>query len=644
MNDFKETKFENTNLYLYSNMFKERDMSFYDNIINYFKNLTLISMHISQYPYLLNLLSFQEIRDILKVKIADNLFQNNNKDILATFDKIAKKINENENILEDTKNLKDIHKFCLSSIYHDFGYKKEKGIIFDFYQIINFLRDFDFCLKMQTYMEYGRFNNKKHNVINEIYFSLDLSEKRFSIYVSYISQIIIHNDFNKEEQNNLNNTLTIRDFIIVGNKQFQKKIKIIENDFKAKSLTYLQIEQIWKYINEKNNIIKKKEKNENLISYYYYLIIEYEDYQNNLDKIFLLSMELGITFLIILYVKDDNKCLKPINFILPTILIYSTEDIKYYFSQKLNFVFPKIDEQTISNAFNIKLPIISFESDKDKYKNGCFELAETFDINIIKNKFNLAFFGEVDYANDIWENIYNIYKEHNSLNIFLEKNCIYFGFKLYPELFYFDICFIKRILYMYCREELEAEKSFYRIINDDLRTRDPLKISKYINLLALTYKLIENEELACFKGKVYRATKLDENLIFKLNPGTIMVNTTFWSTSKDFDVAESFMENDEWRNSFIICKTFKNNIDIDLENLNPYDEKEVLFLPYTEFRVEKISFEKKYGKKIFNIELNELGNRNIINFDNMHIENVNANSIDVKTLVEKYCENQEKEK
>ena len=353
-------------------------------------------------------------------------------------------------------------------------------------------------------------------------------------------------------------------------------------------------------------------------------------------------MELGITFIIILYVKDDNKCLKHINFFLPTILIYSTEDIKYYFSQKLNFVFPKNCEQTISNGFNIKLPKIRFEDGKDKYKNGCFELVETFDINIIKNKVNLACFGEIDYANDIWENIYNIYKEHNSLNIFLEKNCIYFGFKLYPELFYFDICFIKRVLYMYCREELEAEKSFYRIINDDLRSRDPLKIFKYINLLALTYKLIENEELARFKGKVYRATKLDENLIFKLNPGTIMINTTFWSTSKDFDVAESFMENDEWRNSFIICKTFKNNIDIDFENLNPYDEKEVLFLPYTEFRVEKISFEKKYGKKIFNIELNELGNRNIVNFDNMHIENVN--SIDVKTLVEKYCENQEKEK
>ena len=116
-------------------------------------------MHISQYPYLLNLLSFQEIIEILKVKITDNFFQDNYKDISATFDKIAKKINENENILDDTKELKYIQKFCIFSIYHDLGDKIGKDILFGFYQIINFLRDIDFCLKIQTYMEYGRFNN-----------------------------------------------------------------------------------------------------------------------------------------------------------------------------------------------------------------------------------------------------------------------------------------------------------------------------------------------------------------------------------------------------------------------------------------------------------------------------------------------------
>ena len=103
-----------------------------------------------------------------------------------------------------------------------------------------------------------------------------------------------------------------------------------------------------------------------------------------------------------------------------------------------------------------------------------------------------------------------------------------------------------------------------------------------------------------------------------------MVNTTFWSTSEDFKIAEKFMKGQKWRNSYIICETSKNNIDIDFEKLNPYNEKEVLFLPFTEFKVKKVSIENKYQKKLFIIELYELGNKNFVNYDNMHIENVNC--------------------
>ena len=112
---------------------------------------------------------------------------------------------------------------------------------------------------------------------------------------------------------------------------------------------------------------------------------------------------------------------------------------------------------------------------------------------------------------------------------------------------------MKKILYMYCREEKKREQSFYRIINDDLRSRDPAKIYQYINLLALINQLIEEESLQSYKGKVYRATKLDDNLILKLVEGSNMVNTTFWSTSKDFAVAEKFMKKQAWRNAYIIC-------------------------------------------------------------------------------------------
>ena len=57
------------------------------------------------------------------------------------------------------------------------------------------------------------------------------------------------------------------------------------------------------------------------------------------------------------------------------------------------------------------------------------------------------------------------------------------------------------------------------------------------------------------------------------------------------------MKRHNWRNAYIICNTHKNNIDIDLEKLVPYNENEILFLPFTEFRIENITTEIKYEKK-----------------------------------------------
>ena len=134
--------------------------------------------------------------------------------------------------------------------------------------------------------------------------------------------------------------------------------------------------------------------------------------------------------------------------------------------------------------------------------------------------------------------------------------------------------------------------------------------------------MIENEFLASFEGKVFRATKLDENLILKLNPGSTMINTTFWSTTKNFDIAKRFMKNNSWRNAYIICESTKTNIDIDYENLNTFNEEEVLILPFTEFKVKYIYSEHQFNKKIYTIKLIELGNKNFVNYDNMKVEAV----------------------
>ena len=188
-----------------------------------------------------------------------------------------------------------------------------------------------------------------------------------------------------------------------------------------------------------------------------------EEFQNNLEKILILSAEFGITFIVLLYIeKVDNYVIfhkHNINNILSIILVYSPEDIIKYLSTKFIFKFPSDDSEILSDL-NIKIPKISFEqNEEEKYQNGCFELAETFDVNLIKNTFSFNYFGSLDFS-EISENIYNIYKDHNALDLFYKQNIIYFGFDLNIELSHLEICFIKRILYMYCREEKESKKVF----------------------------------------------------------------------------------------------------------------------------------------------------------------------------------------
>ena len=642
-NDFKEpVKDENSPFYLYAKLFRINGINYFQRLIQFIKNITLLSLYFSQYQYLFNLLSFNEIQNFFNQKITTKHYEERENNVFEFAEKLAQKLMKNESILDDKIELKEIQIYSILFVNYRINetisnYQK----LYNFYQIINYFRDLDFCLKLLVLNIYINLNNKNYNFADDIMSSLLASDIRYIRYLGYLDQITPNNDLNEKDQNIINDTLTIKDFIIIGDSQFQAKIKNVEKDIKSKSFKYLEMYQLYSYIN------KKKEKDSDLIVvYFYYLIMKLEEFKNNLEKILILSAEFGITFIVLLYIeKDDNYVIfhkHNINNILSIILVYSPEDIIKYLSTKFIFKFPSDDSEILSDL-NIKIPKISFEqNEEEKYQNGCFELSETFDVNLIKNTFSFNYFGSLDFS-EISENIYKIYKDHNALDLFYKQNIIYFGFDLNIDLSHLEICFIKRIIYMYCREEKKSKKSFYRIINDDLRTREPSKIYRTINLLALINKLIENKELASFKGKVYRATKLDENLILKLIPGVNMVNTTFWSTSKDFEVAESFMKNDEWRNSFIICKTNKNNIDIDFENLNPYEEKEVLFLPFTEFKVEKISFEKKYNKKIFIIELSELGNRNFVNYDNMQIENVN--NIAVMNFGEKFYKNlAEKEK
>ena len=298
--------------------------------------IILLSLYFSKYPYLFNLLSYQEVKNLFAIEMPPDILSESQPEIFCEIDKLCVKILNNESILDEKDKIKEIQIFIIQSIAHSFRESKQTKIINEeYYQIFNFFRDIDFCLKLYVISYFVTIKNKKVNFINEILFALSACEPRYLLYIYYSYQLFNSNKFNENKKNIINNSLKLNDFIVLGNNIFHDKIKIIEKNTKSKSFKYLNIEQIEDYIDE-----KKKDKN-NILTYFYFLIIRYEEYNENFENIVTLSFKSGVTFLVFLYIENMNKFYKNnFFFLLSTILVYSPEDILIYLSQNFDFYNP----------------------------------------------------------------------------------------------------------------------------------------------------------------------------------------------------------------------------------------------------------------------------------------------------------------
>ena len=186
--------------------------------------------------------------------------------------------------------------------------------------------------------------------------------------------------------------------------------------------------------------------------------------------------------------------------------------------------------------------------------------------------------------------MYDVYKENNCLDLFLNYYGNYFGADNLVEQQTSLVAMIKMIIYDNTLQE-ENHKSFYEFLNNDLKSGNPHKISRYLQPIKVIHDLIQNNFLKSYSGEVYRASYFKPELIAKIKKGEKMFNAALWSSSKKLSEAKKFLK--KGRNVLIHAKIIKgNNIDIHLENLSKYpDEEEVLILPFCNFEIK--SFSKK---------------------------------------------------
>ena len=141
-------------------------------------------------------------------------------------------------------------------------------------------------------------------------------------------------------------------------------------------------------------------------------------------------------------------------------------------------------------------------------------------------------------------------------------------------------------------------------MNKDLRSGDYFKMKKYIDIVAMINSAFKEGVIKSYKGQLFRGTRMENKYVEeKIKVGNVLTNLSFWSASKERAIAEKFLKG---KNIIFLIETKKNNIDIDLEQISKYPEKEVLFLPFSKFLVKSVKKTMFKGNEINEVKLEGL--------------------------------------
>ena len=172
-------------------------------------------------------------------------------------------------------------------------------------------------------------------------------------------------------------------------------------------------------------------------------------------------------------------------------------------------------------------------------------------------------------------NIHNLYTENKAEMGFVRDIVKYFSFQLFPELCYNTInIIIKHFCHAYLQHE--DDNSFINLMNKDIRTKDPKKIEKYLQIISVINKALEDNIVKSYNGKVFRRTCIQNDFMEKnIIEGNILTNLSFWSASKDRKEVEKSLAG---KNTLFIIETKKYNIDIEEISKFEYKKKYYFYL------------------------------------------------------------------
>jgi len=585
----------------------------------FMENLTFLSLYIIKCPYLIESFSYEEVEKIIEQKIDYELLKekyDKSKNLLNFLDNSIK---NNKNILfEEIDKLKNLHEFILSYILKT----NESSFLFKYYLSLRNIMSFDFCLKFffrQLYedeIDDEKVDNIYQDFDSSIFFEDKL--KKFRSDLNYISEM---NDINCDNPmlsfQEMQKIDKKRNIIVFESKTLKNLIKSIEKNLEINSIVYLEFNDKLK------DDLARHIKNGQYWKLNFIIVLNLKDSIKYYSQLHLISIELGITFSLVIFLENNNIYIHKLSLnFLSYIPIYLVNDINQFikFVNEWNSIFnvPSVQEnKEFINDICEELNIPIKKNSKMEKNNG-WALIENEDDDLIKNCVFFKYSGELYDLSLVISYIIFLYKDNSLLDLFLKKYCCFFCSDIDPR-FCFDVSVAKKFIYLYTIEESPKNNSFYWILNKELRSGVQEKIAPFIEMIAYIEKEIKNKDLLSYKGIVYRGTCLTEDLIEEIKPGKIMTNSSFWSSTKDYKIAEKFIKNSDKNNALIIIDSNGNNIDVDSEKLSKFPkEKEVLFIPFTPFKVIN-KYKSTIENKLINFIIlhQDLSSSNKCSYDNM---------------------------
>ena len=599
---------------------------------NFLKNLFILYLYFSNYPFVYGLLNDEEIDDFLSIIKPDlnfielvlmyNLVLNQ---VINVVEEVALFIEQGIPIFREKEKLIILQK---NLIFHNFlkiqmDGKMNASDLKQYYQIKFYFKDIDFCLCKAIFDIFKDLGNN----YTEIIYSFLKIDKRFLLYLEYQTQILRQRNNNNENEQAkaYNKAIKFNDTIVLGNEQFHNLIKKI--NLPCKNIYYLNDYEFAKFflvpkkINDKYKICK------------YFIIMNERRGKKYIETIRYISCIFGIKLAVIIYVQNkdikiDKKILE--NPFIHIVFTYSKKNILDYYDDTFNRLkdltvnYGNEIEQMSKEIFDVNyyFPKINETKIFREQDNG-WDMVKDININIFNLTKIIQTGGFID-GTSLHINMFKAYKENNCLDLFINYYGNFLAGEYLVEQIVSTLCTIKLFLYAYTLEE-DNGKSFYCIMNNEFRSGNFQKISRYLPMIRYIYEMIKKKHLYSYCGDVYRAAKFENSLINEIKEGKKMLNTCLWSSSKKLDVAKRFLF--DYNKNILIHTKIKEggNIDIHSEKISKYpNEEEVLILPFSFFEVKRFKKNRVNNFEYYDLELIYCEEENKINkIDNVGIKELN---------------------